>query len=131
MTDPEYLLFGVGTKLSHHAIGGNNWILVFPDTYDLPTKAFKPIVGFGVPYDVSIQFLRPPIRIRFWECCVLRTTMPEAPVDKHGDSLPSEGDVRPCSAEFGDAQVDSITKPSPVQLSSNCHLGIGARIANP
>ena len=106
-------------------------IFVFPDSYHGPTRIPQSTSGLDVAGDIAFELLYPPVGVGLRESGVLRTTMPEAPVDKHGDSLPSEGDVRPCSAEFGDAQVDSITKPSPVQLSSNCHLGIGARIANP
>lgn len=56
---------------------------------------------------------------------VLRTAMPEAPVDQDGDSLPCEGDVdRSLQCGHG-LEVHPVPETAPMQLLTHLYLGCG------
>ena len=68
-------------------------ILVLPDTDRQPTKFDQRFVVAVVSGDIPVQLLLPPGPVGFRQYPVVRATVPETAVEKHGYTRPCKNDV--------------------------------------
>lgn len=66
---------------------------MLPNAYHYPSLLPEFHVGVGIPPTVRLDLISPPVCVLFRPRAVLRTAVPEAPVDEDRDSLAGEGDV--------------------------------------
>ena len=68
-------------------------ILMFPDTDRQPTEFDQRFVVAAISGDISVQLRFPPGPVGFRQYPVVRATVPETAVEKHGDTCPCEHHV--------------------------------------
>lgn len=81
--------------------------VVLPHPTDTPSKALELPGLADVSLHVGLKLLRPEIVAASRAYIVLRTTMPEAPVNEHGNTRAREDDVRPPDLGAG---VESVAE---------------------
>lgn len=99
---------------------------MLPAANNDPPVSPKGAIDSRVPCDVSIEF-RPPVRAVGPRSGAVRgTTVPEAPVDEHGNALPREDDVWPDKpGRSTDREVLPKPQPKSVKLASHRDLRLG------
>jgi hypothetical protein len=90
-------------------------VLVLPHPHGQPTLLPQPPVGVSIALAVSLELVPPPVRVRSREGGVLRTQVPEAPVDEDGDLRGTEDDVGPSAHAREDRPLDAVAQPGCVQ----------------
>jgi hypothetical protein len=68
-------------------------ILMLPDSDRTPAVLRHQPVRLGVTLSISLDLSSPPVRVGRRPCGMLRTTVPEATVDKNGHPGPPEDDI--------------------------------------
>lgn len=80
---------------------GFDGVRVLPDALNEPTGLHKPTVRVPVPFPVALDLVRPIPAVRSVNpLTVVRTSVPETPIDEHCHSLATEDDVR-SAVDFG------------------------------
>ncbi len=87
---------------------------MLPDAHRLPSSLDKTTIGVGISLPVRLDLLTPPGRVLLGPRPVLRTPVPEAAVDEHGETEPRERDVHR-TPRIRDAVVHAKPKAFPVQ----------------
>lgn len=112
------------TPLRLDSVSHSRGRLVLPCTYDQPALFLQGGIVPSVTLSVPRQLGSPPIRVRSGSYSVLRAPVPEAAVDLNRDPGPGEYDVW---AAPQSRDVDAVTEPPSMQLTSYGHLGPSAR----
>ena len=68
-------------------------ILMFPDTDRQPTEFDQRFIVTAVSGDIAVQLRFPPVPVGFRQYPVVRATVPETAVEKHGYTRPCKNDV--------------------------------------
>jgi hypothetical protein len=68
--------------------------LVLPDPQNKPARSAQFAVDLPIPRLISCELLSPVLLVRPRQSRVFETSVPEAPVHKHGNPLFSETEIR-------------------------------------
>ena len=97
-------------------------LLMLPNSDAGPSATSEPLVGVGVPTSIRLDLVRPPIGVNMRHRTMPWTAVPEATVDKHGQSQRRKHEVCP-PAEAGQwRRVDEVTEAAPVQFTLESKL---------
>jgi len=102
--------------------------VVLPHSYDTPASLFELRVGVCVSSAIRLDLLAPPLGVLLWPCAVLRTPVPEAPVDENGDPEPWERDVG-TAAGARQRVVDAKAKATAVKQRPKGGFGRGVSLS--
>ena len=104
-------------------------VVMFPEAKHQPTCSTERLVGLSVPLHRPGEFRTPELAVRPRGRTMLRTRMPEAPVDEHCDSGLAEHQV--CgSGQFRKRPGrDPVAKTHAVDSRPHCPLGAGVPAA--
>jgi hypothetical protein len=89
-------------------------ILVFPDTYDHPTRMPELLVGVLIASPVRLYFVPPEGRVPRRPSCMFWTTMPKAPVDEDDELRGRKHDVRPPASIDEDRTINTKSQATRV-----------------
>jgi hypothetical protein len=82
-------------------------IFVLPESHDPPARLFQDSIVPPIARNVAVELVAPPFGITPWSGCVLRATVPVAPIHHHGNPLPRECDVGFGAQRRNGTKVDS------------------------
>ena len=107
-----------------YPLGGVTCGLVFPHAEGNPTLFHEACIRVSIAIPVALNLHRPEPAIGLFQIShMVRTTVPEAPVDEDGNLDAGEPDVG-LSTEAGyRSTMDEIAKSSVVKFSSKCEFG--------
>ena len=96
--------------------------LAFPYRQDGPSKSCQCLFGSSVPSDGCCEFRSPEFGTGFWGAAVLTSlmAMPETAVDKDGQLVTRENQVRPAREILA---VEPKAKPEPMGDATDCEFG--------
>jgi hypothetical protein len=103
--------------------------LVLPDPYDLPSGSFQLGVVQSVPLDVSTDLGAPIVGIGPRARSVVRASVPEAAINKDGQLLTTEDDVRSAAQGCDRPRVDPISESATMKLGADSQLGTSVALA--
>ncbi len=90
-------------------------VLVFPESQNPPT-AFGQLLGMKtIPLDIGLEFGRPPLSVGLGRRAMVRTGVPEAPVQVDSDPEARKSYVRFGAGEMGDGEVHPISQSPSVE----------------
>src|SRR5262245_493933 len=92
-----------------NAICRQRGIRMLPESKDGPSGRSEAHVRIPVPTSIRFNLFAPPNRVRPWPRAVLRTSMPEAPIDEYRDLRSNEGDIR-ATTRSRQRHINSITE---------------------
>lgn len=98
---------------------------MLPDSDYRPAASPQVSVGFPVSLDVAPDLRRPPFIIAFWPCSMFWTGMPKAAIDKNGDPLAREGDIRTPPRQPRQRAIQAVAKAAAMKNSTQGHLRVG------
>lgn len=103
--------------------GCSSHVLVLPDAHDMPARFGEPPVGIYVSRPVPGDLVRPVPLVHGRDMgTVLRTPVPEAPVNKDSYAAGTEHDVDLPSSPSDDRTMQSIPQASSMKFSPQCQL---------
>jgi hypothetical protein len=83
-------------------------VFVLPDSDDLPTSFAEAAICFGIASLVSLNLGDPEVGVLLRWPVVLRTAMPETPVEEDSDFGPGEDDIGSATNLGNGTQADSV-----------------------
>ena len=99
-----------------------------PQDENGPSSALEEIDVFNIPLDVSVELVVPECAVGSGSCTARTIVlMPEAAVYEY-DLFPSREDEVRCSRKV--APVQPISKPEPMDGSSDLHFRLGIALAH-
>ncbi len=110
-------------------VRGRPGILVLPHPQDLPTGQLEDGVGVSVSRHVARQLVAPPRCVALRPGRVLRTCVPEAPIDEHCQAHSRKGDVDGASRPAGYSESDPIAKALAMEARRSITSGVRATCA--
>jgi hypothetical protein len=87
---------------------------VTPNSNHGPAGFLQSIVRVAVTGDVGFDFRPPPLGVVLGPGAMLRTPVPEAPVEKNGNALAREYDIGGASSSLNNLSMDSKSQSAPV-----------------
>ncbi len=105
-----------GADRSLDVVRRRSYILVLPDTDDLPPGGGQCLIDPAITFDVGPQLLAPPLGVSLGVALVVGTAMPETAVNENGHPDAGEHDVRACPTDPGERQIYSVSKTSAVEF---------------
>lgn len=96
---------------------------VTPDSNHRPASIRQALISVAVARDVALDFRPPPLGVIFRPGAMLRTSMPEAPIEENGDALSRKHNIDRASCPLEDLSMNSEPQPAPVQLRPKRSLG--------
>lgn len=110
-------------------VGRDYWVSVLPDSEDIPIGGLKCFPLLLIPSLISLD-LRPPIGgVGFRDVAVLGAAVPEASVNKDGETPGRENDVRSCLAAAAGANWEIDAKSKPRSMQEGPDLTLGTRVS--
>lgn len=88
---------------------------MLPNAEHPPAELGEMSVRGPVTAYVVLQLGRPPVRVRCRKGLVLRTPMPEAPIDKDRQALGNEREVSASTRQAWERPVYAVTETSPME----------------
>lgn len=84
--------------------------LMLPNPHDTPALGHEAAIHLSVSHDITLEFGAPEFAIRLRHHRMLRTSVPEASIDEHGDSGAGERHIRTNRTPFAgsDRVVDAV-----------------------
>lgn len=113
------------TDRGDDAIGRLAWVHMLPDAKDLPALRFEHSRRLTVPLHVPRQLRLPVLMMSSGNIRVHRAAVPEATIDEHSETKPSEDDVRPTPPIGARSVVNPVSKALSVQDPPDCKLRLG------
>jgi hypothetical protein len=90
--------------------------LVLPKSHHSPSGLYQPgryaAISLAVPFELGY----PVVRVGFWCCAMLRTSMPKAPVDKNCNSSTGEDDVHFAASTIRHSQQEILPETTPMRM---------------
>lgn len=104
---------------------------MFPETYHAPAGGLQCCIRCLVPFNVPAELWRPIPFVTGRLPSVLRTDMPEAPINEDRDPTRSEDDVRSNTDAAREVEAEILPVPvaSSVQRTTERNLRLGVRTA--
>lgn len=102
-------------------VGRRGRVLMLPDPQHRPTKIAQLPALPGVPLDIRLELVLPPLAVVAGRGSVLGAPVPEAAIDEHRQSSPREAHVR----SAGQRQVRPEAQATAEQLPPQGHLRSG------
>lgn len=69
--------------------------IVFPNSYDVPSKRSQMLIGAEISFGGPIQLRNPKVSVMHWSLVVVRAPVPETSVDEHCHSCPHKSNIWP------------------------------------
>jgi hypothetical protein len=121
-TSPSRLISGTSYS-ALYAGRGPDGFLMLPDSHHTPARFRESCVGACIPRNVRVKFRLPVSTIRARLSTMLRTPMPETPVNVDRDLRRRKHDVGSSQdTACPDRSVDAVAQPSAVEFSSKSEL---------